>query len=82
MQNYEKKGKSLKYKKPKDQFNEGLKKKAGKYKNKIMNEVKEGGRGLAYSAIRRLGEGPLQNKAAGFTIASLSDKGFYQQTVC
>ena len=61
-------------------FDVELKKEANKYKNKVIEEVKAGTRGSAYSAIRKLGEGPDDiNKGkkifiADFVDANLSDQ--------
>ena len=46
------------YQRLKCEFKKKLQVETLKYKNKIINEVKQGKRGSAYSLIRRLGDGP------------------------
>ena len=53
---YRRSGKSEKYLKIKKQFEDAYGKAAHEYKNKLVSEVKDGKRGSAYKAIRRLGE--------------------------
>ena len=80
MRVYEREGKSRKYLELKKLFNVELKKEAEKYKNRVIDEVKVGKRGSAYSAIRKLGEGPDDNIKgkkvfiADFVDENLSDR--------
>ena len=73
MRVYEREGKSRKYLELKKLFNVELKKEAEKYKNRVIDEVKVGKRGSAYSAIRKLGEGP-DDKGKKVLIADFVDK--------
>ena len=53
---YRRSGKSEKYLELKKKFEETFEKAAHDYKDKIISEVKDGKRGSAYKAIRKLGE--------------------------
>ena len=52
---YRKEGRSLKYLKLREEFDDKLKAEAAKYIDKIKEEVSAGKRGSSYSAIRKLG---------------------------
>ena len=58
MREYEKHGKSNKYFELKQTFENKMISEAEKYKTKIVEEVVNGNRGSAYSALRKLGERP------------------------
>ena len=75
MREYEKRGKSEKYKDLKDKFNQKMKKQASLYKEKVLNDVLTGDRACAYSALRRLGARPGENSTNTFTISSHADQG-------
>ena len=57
-----------------DHFNLKLKKEAEKYKQKVINEVKEGKRGNSYAALRKLDNGFEGKKYTEFTLPSHVDQ--------
>ena len=61
-------------------FQSKLKAEALKYKNKIVNEVREGKRGSGYSAIRALGDGPTEwHRKKEFVIPAFVEEGLTPQ---
>ena len=52
-------------------FEQLKEKEISKYKQKILNEVKEGKRGSSYSSLRKLGAQPGESKRTGFSITLL-----------
>ena len=74
---YQKQGRSEAYLRLKCEFKEKLQVEALKYKNKIINEVKQGKRGSAFSLIRRLGDGPNDDsKYRVFTLPHFVDNNY------
>ena len=73
---YQRTGKSQQYQEIKNEFEQKLVNEATKYKNKILQEVKDGKRGSGYSAIRRLGDGQSDWDARKeFQIPAYCEKG-------
>ena len=73
---YRVQGKSPKYMEKQISFKEQLKSQASKYRNKIIQEVNNGKRTSAYSAIRKLGDGPAEwDKRKEFTIPAFIEEG-------
>ena len=60
---YQRSGKSEKYKLLKNTFDEIFRIEAHKYKTKVINEVKEGKRGSAYKAIRKLASNSFEDRS-------------------
>ena len=67
MREYEKRGKSAKYKELKNSFDKNMKNEVMKYKNKIIDDMKNGNQKSVYSALRRLGVRPGE-KSDTFTL--------------
>ena len=68
MREYEKHGKSQKYFNLKQSFENKMQSEAGKYKNKVIEEVVNGNRGSTYAALRKLGERPGENNSNSFSL--------------
>jgi len=69
-------GKSTQYKNIQNNFKQKLKAEETKYRNKVIQEVKDGKRSSAYSAIRKLGDGPADwDKKKEFSIPAYVDEG-------
>ena len=67
MREYEKRGKSAKYEQLKAKFEKKMRNQALKYKQKVLEDVKNGDRACAYSALRKLGTRPVDNNPETFT---------------
>ena len=67
---YEKFGKTEKYLKCKDHFDNLAKLEVAKYREKIVTEVKEGKRGSSYASLRKLGMRPGEVKQSGFVLSN------------
>ena len=77
---YQKFGKNENYHEVQQMFQSKLKAEALKYKNKIVNEVREGKRGSGYSAIRALGDGPTEwHRKKQFVIPAFVEEGLTPQ---
>ena len=73
---YQDQGKSLRYSEEQRKFKAKLKSELDKYTKRIIEEVKDGKRTSAYSAIRKLGDGPADwDKRKEFTIPAYMDEG-------
>ena len=70
---YEKRGKSEKYKNMKRCFKTKFEAEASKYKERIIEDVKTGNRNSAYSALRKVGVRPGENIDNTFTLPSHSE---------
>ena len=68
LREYRRNGKSEKYIHLKNNFDQMFKKAAHSYKDKVINEVKEGKRGCAYRAIKKITSSPSDND--GFSLPS------------
>ena len=71
---YERKGKSIKYFELKNLYDEKLKKEAQKYKNKLLDELRNGDRNSCYAALQKLGARPGEGQANHFTLPSHIDR--------
>ena len=74
MREYEKRGKSAKYEQLKAKFEKKMRNQALKYKQKVLEDVKNGDRACAYSALRKLGTWPGDNNPGTFTLPSHLDR--------
>ena len=72
---YRKGKKSLQYISVKKQFEAKKINEAIKYKNKIIQEVKEGARGSGYRAIRRLGDQPGEGRKTEVVLPAFVEQG-------
>ena len=68
MRQYEKHGKSQKYFELKTIFKQKVENEAQKYKERIIDDVKNGDRSSTYSALRRLGVRPGESESDQFTL--------------
>ena len=77
---YQRGGKSQTYFSLQNKFSQKLKSEAFKYKQKILQEVKEGKRGSGYSAVRKLGESPTdREQRKEFQIPAYQQEGLGPQ---
>ena len=74
---YRRSGKSEKYLKIKNSFDEAFLNEAHKYKDKLIAEVAEGKRGSSYKAIKKLGTGKVED--VNFQIPSHVESDFSAQ---
>ena len=74
---YRRSGKSEEYLKVKKEFDEALLKAAHRYKEKVISEVREGKRGSAYKALKKLGDCSTTDE--NFHIPEYVDKNFSPQ---
>ena len=72
---YERYGKDDTYYELKRRFEQKLKLEIIKYKEKIENQVREGSRGSAYPALRRLGGRPFETNKTGFQLPVHIEQG-------
>ena len=73
MREYEKRGKSAKYLELKVNFKQKKEKEALKYKEKIIDDVRNGNMNCTYSALRKLGVRPGDTSSNTFTLPSHVD---------
>ena len=71
---YQKSGKNDEYLKCREKYEKLAKTEIQKYKEKLINEVKEGKRGSCYAGLRKLGSGPGEMRQTGFQISSYADQ--------
>ena len=71
---YNKGGKNQKYLDCQKQFDDLAKIEISKYKEKIINEVKDGKRGSAYAGLRKLGSRPGEFDKTGFQLPNFTEE--------
>ena len=70
---YEKRGKSIKYYEMQSSYDGKLTSEMQKYKDKILEDVRNGDRSSSYAALRRLGVRPGETSRNTFTLPSHAD---------
>ena len=71
---YERKGNSVKYYDLKNIYENKLKKEAQKYKEKLLQDVRNGDRNSCYAALRKLGARPGESSGSQFTLPAHIDQ--------